>query len=178
MDLIKTIGKVARNGYIVEIINILSKEHDKLKAELHQTPSLSIPAIFDIETAIKWENWLELSYVKKLRLEERRARIIAKILSNTSCTPQFLRNLAKSITGGTVKIEEQFDKYHFVISFTDIIGEPPNIKAFIEAVNINKPAHLTFSIKYKYRKWRDLEPYKWKDLENTSWVDIYEKESE
>ena len=50
-----------------------------------------------------------------------------------------------------------------------MIGTPPNIENFREMVNVNKPAHLTYEIKYRYRTWGELKPFKWETLKAYTW---------
>ena len=50
-----------------------------------------------------------------------------------------------------------------------MIGTPPNIENFREMVNVNKPAHLTYEIKYRYRTWGELKPYTWETLKAYTW---------
>ena len=46
---------------------------------------------------------------------------------------------------------------------------------FKEMIELNKPAHLTYEIKYRYRTWGELSSYKWEELEPFTWDEIYQK---
>ena len=51
-----------------------------------------------------------------------------------------------------------------------------NLESFKEMLNVNKPAHLTYDIKLRYRIWRELKPKKWRDLKKYTWKETIEKE--
>lgn len=175
MDMIKMIGKAARNGFLVAFFNALQKEDTKLEMTLENFISYAIPIMFNEFTIPVWEKWLGLSQEATWTLQDRMERIIYTINSNQSCTEQFLKEQANIFTNGEISIEQQFALYNFIIQFTSMIGTPPNIDNFRQMVDINKPAHLTYDIKYRYRTWGELEPFTWEQLEKYTWQQLYEE---
>ncbi|MCI7188281.1 MAG: YmfQ family protein [Fusobacterium mortiferum] len=175
MDMIKMIGKAARNGFLVAFFNALQKEDTKLEMTLENFISYAIPIMFNEFTIPVWEKWLGLSQETTWTLQDRIERIIYTINSNQSCTEQFLKEQANIFTNGEISIEQQFALYNFIIQFTSMIGTPPNIDNFRQMVDINKPAHLTYDIKYRYRTWGELEPFTWEQLEKYTWQQLYEE---
>lgn len=175
MDMIKMIGKAARNGFLVAFFNALQKEDTKLEMTLENFISCAIPIMFNEFTIPVWEKWLGLSQETTWTLQDRIERIIYTINSNQSCTEQFLKEQANIFTNGEISIEQQFALYNFIIQFTSMIGTPPNIDNFRQMVDINKPAHLTYDIKYRYRTWGELEPFTWEQLEKYTWQQLYEE---
>ena len=175
MDMIKMIGKAARNGFLVAFFNALQKEDTKLEMTLENFISYAIPIMFNEFTIPVWEKWLDLSQETTWTLQDRIERIIYTINSNQSCTEQFLKEQANIFTNGEIAIEQQFALYNFIIQFTGMIGTPPNIDNFRQMVDINKPAHLTYNIKYRYRTWGELEPFTWEQLEKYTWQQLYEE---
>lgn len=175
MDMIKMIGKAARNGFLVAFFNALQKEDTKLEMTLENFISYAIPIMFNEFTIPVWEKWLDLSQETTWTLQDRIERIIYTINSNQSCTEQFLKEQANIFTNGEIAIEQQFALYNFIIQFTSMIGTPPNIDNFRQMVDINKPAHLTYNIKYRYRTWGELEPFTWEQLEKYTWQQLYEE---
>lgn len=175
MDMIKMIGKAARNGFLVAFFNALQKEDTKLEMTLENFISYAIPIMFNEFTIPVWEKWLGLSQEATWTLQDRIERIIYTINSNQSCTEQFLEEQANIFTNGEISIEQQFALYNFIIQFTSMIGTPPNIDNFRQMVDINKPAHLTYDIKYRYRTWGELEPFTWEQLEKYTWQQLYEE---
>lgn len=175
MDMIKMIGKAARNGFLVAFFNALQKEDTKLEMTLENFISYAIPIMFNEFTIPVWEKWLGLSQEATWTLQDRIERIIYTINSNQSCTEQFLKEQANIFTNGEISIEQQFALYNFIIQFTSMIGTSPNIDNFRQMVDINKPAHLTYDIKYRYRTWGELEPFTWEQLEKYTWQQLYEE---
>ncbi len=175
MDMIKMIGKAARNSYLVAFFNALKKEDSKLELSVDELINYAIPIIFNEKTIPVWEKWLNLSEAINWTIEDRRERIIYTINSNQSCTEQFLKDQANIFTNGKISIDQQFELYNFIIQFTSVIGVPPNLDNFRQMVNINKPAHLTFDVKFRYRIWRELEPFTWEQLEKYTWEELYSK---
>lgn len=175
MDMIKMIGKAARNGFLVAFFNTLQKEDTKLNMTLENFISYAIPIMFNEFTIPVWEKWLVLSQETTWTLQDRIERIIYTINSNQSCTEQFLKEQANIFTNGEISIEQQFALYNFIIQFTSMIGTPPNIDNFRQMVDINKPAHLTYDIKYRYRTWGELELFTWEQLEKYTWQQLYEE---
>lgn len=175
MDMIKMIGKAARNGFLVAFFNAFQKEDTKLDMTLENFISYAIPIMFNEFTIPVWEKWLGLSQETAWTLQDRIERIIYTINSNQSCTEQFLKEQANIFTNGEIAIEQQFALYNFIIQFTSMIGTPPNVDNFRQMVDINKPAHLTYDIKYRYRTWGELEPFTWEQLEKYTWQQLYEE---
>lgn len=175
MDMIKMIGKAARNGILVAFFNTLQKEDTKLNMTLENFISYAIPIMFNEFTIPVWEKWLGLSQETTWRLQDRIERIIYTINSNQSCTEQFLKEQANIFTNGEIAIEQQFALYNFIIQFTSMIGTPPNVDNFRQMVDINKPAHLIYDIKYRYRTWGELEPFTWEQLEKYTWQELRER---
>ena len=115
MDMIKMIGKAARNGFLVAFFNTLQKEDTKLNMTLENFISYAIPIMFNEFTIPVWEKWLGLSQETTWRLQDRIERIIYTINSNQSCTEQFLKEQANIFTNGEIAIEQQFARYTFLI---------------------------------------------------------------
>jgi hypothetical protein len=176
MDMIKMISKAAGNNYLVAFFNALQKEDDKLNINVKELEKYAIPIIFNEQTIPAWEKWLELSEPLNWSIEDRRDRIIYTINSNQSCTKQFLKDQIKSILNEEVDILEDFPNYHFIIKFRKMLSGEHNLESFKEMLNVNKPAHLTYDIKLRYRIWRELKPKKWRDLKKYTWKEIIEKE--
>lgn len=175
MDMIKMIGKAARNGFLVAFFNALQKEDAKLDMTVENFISYAIPIMFNEFTVPVWEKWLSLSQETTWTLQDRIERIIYTINSNQSCTEQFLKDQANIFTNGEISIEQQFDLYNFIIQFTSMIGTPPNIENFRQMLDMNKPAHLTYNVRYRYRTWGELEPFTWEQLEKYTWQQLYEE---
>ena len=151
---IKVISKVARNSLQVDLIKSLTIEAQKIKN--------------DIE---KYKEFIFLN----LSLQDRRDRILFRLLSKQIFSPENLKEQAKVFTNGEIEITEVFNEYYFVIRFTSIYGVPPNLDNFINFIELNKPAHLGYKIVYSYMTWDEFDRYNktWNawDLLNHNWED-------
>lgn len=150
MEMIKMIGKAARNNYLVAFFNALKKVDTKLELSIEDFVKYAIPIVFNEDTVSAWENWLNLKEVKNWTLNNRIQRIIYTINSNISCTPNFLKEQAKIFNNGEINIKEDFPNYHFIIDFLGKNTLAINTDSFNEMIKVNKPAHLTFSSKFRY----------------------------
>ena len=165
------ISKVSRNKYLKDVINACEQEINLSHKEFLEVESC-IMTLADKTNIDEWEKWFELSYEPTWSLEDRVDRLIYTFNSHGFFTPKFLKEQAKIFTNGKIEILENFSKYHFTIQFTSMIGTPPNIDNFKEMVNVNKPAHLTYDIKYRYRTWGELNLFTWETLKAYIWEEV------
>lgn len=176
MDIIKTIGKVARNNYLAAFFNALEKENIKSELSIEELKNFTLFLLGNEEIIKKWESYLELADMPNWSLQDRRERIIYTLNSNETCTVEFLKKQALTFTNGEIDVIEDFANYHFVIQFTSMLGVPPNIDNFRNMVDINKPAHLTYDIKYRYRTWGEISPFTWLGASKYTWAEARSRE--
>ena len=162
------ISKVSRNNYIKDVITACEQEVNSAHADFLNIEN-SIMCLANSENIDLWEKWFELSPQPDWVISDRVDRLIYTFNSRGFFTPNFLKEQAKIFTNGEIDITELFSSYHFIIQFTSMIGTPPNIENFREMVDVNKPAHLTYEIKYRYRTWGELKPFKWETLKAYTW---------
>lgn len=173
--MIDYISKIARNSLIKDLFNSIKIQVDTGKDDISQYNAYTFIIDSTEETISRWEKFMELKAVSNYSLQDRIERVIYTIQAKGIFTPSFLKEQAKIFTNGEIDITENFNDYHFIISFTSVIGIPPNMDNFKEMVDLNKPAHLTYEIRIRYRTWGELSPYKWKELEPFTWDEIYQK---
>lgn len=151
MDMIKMIGKAARNGFLVAFFNALQQEDEVLNQKVEDLIGYAIPIMFNEFTVPVWENWLNLKSIKNWNLEDRIQRIIYTLNSNVSCTKEFLKEQARLFDNGEIDIVENFQRYSFTIDFLSENSLAINTENFDEMVKLNKPAHLLYTSKFRYR---------------------------
>lgn len=173
--MIDYIGKIARNSLMKDLFNSIKIQVDTGKDDISQYNTYTFIIDSTEETISRWEKFMELKPVDNYSLQDRIERVIYTIQAKGIFTPSFLKEQAKIFTNGEIEVIENFNDYHFIISFTSVIGIPPNMDNFKEMVDLNKPAHLTYEIRIRYRTWGELSPYKWKELEPFTWDEIYQK---
>ena len=165
------ISKVSRNKYITDDIKACEQEIN-LSHELFLNIKNCIMSQTDESRIQEWEKWFELANENSWSLQDRVDRLIYTFNSRGFFTPKFLKDQAMIFTNGEIDIIEDFPNYHFTIQFTSMIGTPPNIDNFKEMVNVNKPAHLTYDIKYRYRTWGELNLFTWETLKAYIWEEV------
>lgn len=173
--MIKYISNIARNSLMKDLFNSIKIQVDIGKDDISQYDTYAFIVDSTEETISRWEKFMELKPVDNYSLQDRIERVIYTIQAKGIFTPSFLKEQAKIFTNGEIEVTENFNDYHFIITFTSIVGIPPNMDNFKEMIGLNKPAHLTYEIKYRYRTWGELSPYKWKELEPFTWDEIYQK---
>ena len=173
--MIKYISNIARNSLMEDLFNSIEMQVDIGRKDISQYNTYTFIIDSTEETISRWEKFMELKHLDNYSLQDRIERVIYTIQAKGIFTPSFLKEQAKIFTNGEIDITENFNDYHFIISFTSVIGIPPNMDNFKEMVDLNKPAHLTYEIRIRYRTWGELSPYKWAGLEPFTWDEIYQK---
>lgn len=173
--MIKYISNIARNSLMEDLFNSIEMQVDIGRKDISQYNTYTFIIDSTEETISRWEKFMELKPVDNYSLQDRIERVIYTIQAKGIFTPSFLKEQAKIFTNGEIEVTENFNDYHFIITFTSIVGIPPNMDNFKEMVDLNKPAHLTYEVRIRYRTWGELLPYKWKELEPFTWDEIYQK---
>lgn len=152
------ISKASRNKYLADVITACENEiglsHDNFLGIDSCIMTLANGTNID-----EWEKWFELSYEPTWSLKDRVDRLIYTFNSRGFFSPKFLKEQAMIFTNGEIDIIENFSQYHFTIQFASIVGAPPNLENFKKMVNVNKPVHLTFDIKFRYRTHGELREF-------------------
>ncbi|MEJ6467754.1 putative phage tail protein [Fusobacterium ulcerans] len=173
--MIDYISKIARNSLIKDLFNSIKIQTDIGKSDIGQYATYAFIVDSTEETISRWEKFMKLKPMENYTLQDRIERVIYTIQAKGIFTPSFLKEQAKIFTNGEIDIIENFNDYHFIITFTSIIGIPPNMNNFKEMIELNKPAHLTYELRIRYRTWGELSPYKWEELKPFTWDEIYQK---
>ncbi|MEE0139723.1 putative phage tail protein [Fusobacterium ulcerans] len=173
--MIKYISNIARNSLMEDLFNSIEMQVDIGRKDISQYNTYTFIIDSTEETISRWEKFMELKPVDNYSLQDRIERVIYTIQAKGIFTPSFLKEQAKLFTNGEIEVIENFNDYHFIISFTSVIGIPPNMDNFKEMVDLNKPAHLTYEVRIRYRTWGELLPYTWGELSPFTWDEIHQK---
>lgn len=173
--MIDYISKIARNSLIKDLFNSIKIQTDIGKSDIGQYATYAFIVDSTEETISRWEKFMKLKPMENYTLQDRIERVIYTIQAKGIFTPSFLKEQAKIFTNGEIDIQENFNDYHFIITFTSVIGIPPNMDNFKEMIELNKPAHLTYELRIRYRTWGELLPYTWGELSPFTWDEIYQK---
>ena len=150
-ELMRIISKVGRN----------SLYKDYIQAFIFQVYQRGFRDIFkyireifieeaDEVTAKRWEDFMGIESDKNYSLEDRITQILYTLNAKYCCSINFLKEQAKFFTNVEIEVHEDPPNYSFEIEFIGI-GIPKNMENFRKMIEISKPAHLIFSIRYNYR---------------------------
>ena len=148
--LIKKVSKVARNSLQEDLIRTLDLICEYAKNDIQKYKELLFIAFFNEQQVANYERFMELDYKNGWSLQDRKDRIIYTLLSKNIFTPHVLKEQAKIFTNGEIEVIENYNDYSFIIKFTSVVGIPQNLDNFKNFIYINKPAHLNFSIEFRY----------------------------
>ena len=148
--LIKKVSKIARNSLQKDLIRTLDLICEYAKNDIQKYKELLFIAFFNEQQIANYERFIELDYKNGWSLQDRKDRIIYTLLSKNIFTPQVLKEQAKIFTNGEIEVVEDYGNYSFTIKFTSVVGIPQNLDNFKNFIYINKPAHLNFSIEFRY----------------------------
>ena len=124
----------------LDTVDLISK--DVLNQFFIYTATWSLPI---------WERIFGLTVGDKTsNIEERRENLISKLRSYGTTTTEMIARVAKTFTNGEIEVVEDNSNYAFKILFTSIVGIPKNIENFKSVIEVIKPAHLNFSIEFRY----------------------------
>ena len=148
--LIKKVSKIARNTLQQGLIRTLDLICEYAKNDIQKYKELLFIAFFNEQQVANYERFMELDYKNGWSLQDRKDRIIYTLLSKNIFTPHVLKEQAKIFTNGEIEVIENYNDYSFIIKFTSVVGIPSNLDNFKNFIHINKPAHLNFSIEFRY----------------------------
>ena len=165
LNLKEQIAHISRNTYISDLLDSIQ---NSLVVTENNAKELEKAIIVnaDESTIAGWEEWMKLSIEPTWALQDRIDRVIYIMNSRGFFTIQFLKDQALIFTNGEIEVTENFPEYSFIIKFISVIGNPPNLDAFKDMVNVNKPAKLVYSLEFRYRTHDELSVYTHDTLSN------------
>lgn len=165
LNLKEQISNISRNAYISDLLDSIQKSLEVTENNAEELEKAIIVSA-DIDTISDWEEYLNLSQQPTWTLQDRIDRVVYTINSRGFFTVQFLKDQSLIFENGEIQVNENFPAYSFEIEFISVIGNPPNLDAYAEMVDINKPAKLVYTFKFRYRTHDELKPYVHNTLKN------------
>ena len=172
--LIKKVSKIARNTLQEDLIRTLDLICEYAKNDIQKYKELLFIAFFNEQQVANYERFMELDYKNGWSLQDRKDRIIYTLLSKNIFTPQVLKEQAKMFTNGEIEVIENYNDYSFIIKFTSVVGIPSNLDNFKNFIHINKPAHLNFSVEFRYNTHNQVAYLLHNSLKAKSHKEIYD----
>lgn len=159
-NLIYNISKVARNSLQLDLIKAMIEQSEESKLDIKRYEELIFVSLFNLEQIRKYERFMNLSFEPDWSLEDRRDRIIYTLLSRNIFSVENLKEQARIFTNGEIEVIENYADYFFIIKFTSIVGQAPNVENFKQFIELNKPAHLGYKIEFRYNTHGELNKHK------------------
>lgn len=148
----------------LEVMDAISK--DVLDQFFIYTATWSLPI---------WEKIFGLTVGDKTsNIQERRENLISKLRSYGTTTKEMISRVAKAYTDGEIEVIEDNSNYSFKIKFTSIVGIPQNLENFKAVVNVIKPAHLNFSVEFRYNTHNQVAYLIHNNLKSKTHKDLYD----
>ena len=102
-----------------------------------------------------WEDHYGIARDRKLTVEQRQARILAKIQSRGPCNPMVLASAVSTSLGGVpVEINEHVAKNTFLVNIRENVEDITPAVAVIERM---KPAHMIYNIRMAMKMVSDAD---------------------
>ena len=106
-----------------------------------------------------WEDALGLAADAGRTLEQRRARVVARLQIRPPVTVEWVRSVCEGILGFAVDVIEHIPDYILEIDLVGGLGLTSNIDDLIRELAELLPAHLDWVFTIHYRAHRALRPY-------------------
>jgi hypothetical protein len=107
-------------------------------------------------------------------IAERRSVIKSKMRGTGKVDATLIKLVADSYSNGEVAV--QFESGLIRITFTGIVGTPPNLQDLQLAIEDVKPAHLGVIYVFLYNQYQHLTPYTYDYLEQFTYDQLSESE--
>ena len=123
-----------------------------------------------VETATwsleKWEKKYNIPIDLDDTLENRRSRILAKMVSEGQpFTKETIEAISNQFTNGDVEVTEHLENDYFTVKFVSTIGIPPKIQDVYDAINEVKASWLDVEYEFKYNTVYDVRQFTVKEIQ-------------
>lgn len=152
---------------------VFTAESGELNTRQTSIDDLSAQMFVDTAT------WALAIYEKELNIvtdlsqtyDERRSVIKSKLRGVGTVDSALIKLVADSYTNGNVAVS--LSNSTITITFTSVVGTPPNENEFKAAIEEIKPAHLALVYVYLYNKWAQIGTKTWGDISIYTWEQVF-----
>lgn len=136
-----------------------------------RTADLKLQLSVDTATwgLVFYENDYGIKIDESKSLTDRRALIKSRMRGSGTVTSSLMKNVALAFTGG--EIDVGFNG-KINITFTNIVGIPPNLQDFKEGIEEIKPAFLDVIYEFLYNQYQDLAAFTYGQLSVYTYEDL------
>lgn len=114
-----------------------------------------------------WEDFLGIPTDITKPYDQRRSVIKSKIRGTGTVTIELLRKVVSSYQNGAIDVSADPASYQITVSFSDVIGSPPNMADVYAAVGDILPAHLEVIYRFRFLSVSEVEALTIDQLEHT-----------
>lgn len=131
-----------QNSYIFnEIYKAYGQEFDKLGINLSDLILQILPQTATEWGIALWEKRIGIQTNSAKKLEERRARVLAKLINKGTTTIDVIKQICRSFAS-EVEVIPHNSEYYFEIKLLGRGGFPYDMEDLYESIDIIRPAHL------------------------------------
>lgn len=98
----------------------------------------------------RYEQIMAMDVSPSLSDTERIGRILAKLNTRTTATPEAIKTIVRSFTGSDTDIEEHFSDYSFLVFIKRENDQVIRMKDIRDAIDVIKPAHLAYQLSVRF----------------------------
>ncbi|WP_238899377.1 putative phage tail protein [Clostridium sp. YIM B02500] len=121
----------------------------------------------DSNTLSRYEKEFNIKVSPSDSLDFRRSRINSRILGQGAFSVQMIKDIAKAYPNGEILVTLNLSSFQFTIKFISVIGTPPNLTDFQNAIEDVKPAYLKANYEFSYLLVEDVNSMTIENLNNT-----------
>ena len=170
MDMIKQLQSFMRQSEVYRVL--FNTESGQLETRQVSINDLSSQMFIDSAT------WALAIYEKEFGIitdlsqtyEERRSVIKSRMRGIGTVNKALIKVVAFSFSNGDVDVS--ISNSTIKVSFTSLVGVPPNEDALKAALEEIKPAHLGMTYEYLYNNWSQIAAKKWADISVYTWEQV------
>lgn len=125
-------------------------------------------------TLNRWENDYCIENKYNYDVDYRRSIISASMKGMSTCTIDYIKNIALSYSNGEIEVIEPttVGDYNLIIRFIGNKGIPPNLDDFKNTIEKNIPAHMVAKYEFSYISWGEVKEKTWEELQSITWGEV------
>ncbi|MFT8350093.1 putative phage tail protein [Clostridium saccharoperbutylacetonicum] len=147
--------EIQNSNVFNEIFNSYGQVFDKLGIELSDLLLQILPQTATEWGLSLWEKRIGIQTNTSKTIEERRARILAKLRNKGTTTVEVIKQICRSFASEVEVIQHNSD-YYFEINLLSGAGFPYELESMYEIIETIKPAHLNVNYKIKTKLQSNL----------------------
>lgn len=136
-----------QNSYVFkEIFKAYGDMFEKLEIDISELFMQILPQTATEWGISLWEKRIGIMINTAKTLEERRARVLSKLINRSTTTVEAIKQICRSYAS-EVEVLEHNDEYYFEVNLLSNSGFPYKLESMYDFIDVVKPAHL--GTKYK-----------------------------